>query len=75
MSDLPDELSYPDGLYQKILKMCAFHPINIIAGFYYGNKMGGMMGILLMASSINFWRNPNFQPCEVNHIPAIDLSK
>ena len=57
-SDSKDELSYPDGLYQKILKMCALHPINIIAGFYYGNKIGGTMGILLMASSINFWRNP-----------------
>jgi hypothetical protein len=52
------DLSYPDGLYQCILKMCAFHPINIIAGFYYGNKIGGTMGIMLMASSINYWRYP-----------------
>lgn len=53
-----NNLSYPDGLYQYILKMCAFHPINIVAGFYYGNKIGGTMGIMLMASSINFWRYP-----------------
>ena len=56
MSD--SDLSYPNGLYQYILKMCACHPINIIAGFYYGNKIGGTMGIMLMASSINYWRHP-----------------
>ena len=39
-----NNLSYPDGLYQYILKMCAFHPVNIVAGFYYGNKIGGTMG-------------------------------
>ena len=57
-SNLKDELSYPEGLYQYILKMCVFHPINIVSGFYYGNKIGGTMGIMLMASSINFWRYP-----------------
>lgn len=63
-SDVPppphssDELAYPDGIYQYILKMCALHPINIIAGFYYGNPIGSTMGVLLCMTSINYWRKP-----------------
>lgn len=53
-----DELAYPDGIYQYILNMCFFHPINIIAGFYYGNPIGDTMGLLLCMTSINYWRNP-----------------
>jgi hypothetical protein len=53
-----DELGYPDGLYQYILNMCFFHPINIIAGFYYGNPVGGTMGIALFLSSVNYWKYP-----------------
>jgi len=60
-SDAPpssDELAYPDGIYQYILKMCAIHPINITAGFYYGNPIGGTMGVLLLMTSVNYWRKP-----------------
>ncbi len=57
-SPLSDDLAYPDGIYQYILKMCFFHPINIIAGFYYGNPIGGTMGLVLCMTSINYWRNP-----------------
>lgn len=53
-----DDLAYPDGVYQNILYMCGFHPINIFAGFYYGNYVGGTMGIALLATSINYWRRP-----------------
>uniref|UniRef100_A0A6C0B5Z1 Uncharacterized protein n=1 Tax=viral metagenome TaxID=1070528 RepID=A0A6C0B5Z1_9ZZZZ len=53
-----DELAYPDGIYQYILKMCAIHPINIFAGFYYGNPLGGTMGVLLLMTSVNYWRKP-----------------
>lgn len=52
------ELAYPDGIYQYILKMCCFHPINIFAGFYYGNPLGGTMGVLLLMTSVNYWRKP-----------------
>lgn len=57
-SPCSDELAYPDGIYQYILKMCALHPINIIAGFYYGNPIGSTMGVLLCMTSINYWRKP-----------------
>ncbi len=53
-----DELAYPDGIYQYILNMCFFHPINIIAAFYYGNPICGTMGIVLSITSVNYWRNP-----------------
>ena len=53
-----DELGYPDGLYQYIYKMCFLHPINIFAGFYYGNPIGGAMGVALFVTSLNYWRYP-----------------
>ena len=53
-----DELGYPDGLYQYIYKMCFLHPINICAGFYYGNPIGGAMGVALFGTSLNYWRYP-----------------
>ena len=51
-------LGYPDGIYQYIFKMCFLHPINIYAGFYYGNFIGGAMGVALFGSSLNYWRHP-----------------
>ena len=51
-------LSYPDGIYQYIFKMCFLHPINICAGFYYGNYIGGAMGVALFGTSLNYWRYP-----------------
>jgi hypothetical protein len=51
-------LGYPDGIYQYIFKMCFLHPINIYAGFYYGNFIGGAMGLALFGSSLNYWRHP-----------------
>jgi len=56
MSD--DNLGYPDGIYQYIFKMCFLHPINISAGFYYGNPIGGAMGLALFGTSLNYWRYP-----------------
>jgi len=55
---MSDELGYPDGLYQYIYKMCFLHPINICAGFYYGNPIGGAMGLALFGTSLNYWRYP-----------------
>ena len=54
----PDELAYPDGLYQYIYNMCFLHPINICAGFYYGNTIGAIMGLTLFGTSVNYWRYP-----------------
>ena len=34
------------------------HPINIYAGFYYGNFIGGAMGVALFGTSLNYWRYP-----------------
>lgn len=51
-------LGYPDGIYQYIFKMCFLHPINICAGFYYGNYIGGAMGVALFGTSLNYWRHP-----------------
>jgi hypothetical protein len=53
-----DDLGYPDGIYQYIFKMCFLHPINICAGFYYGNPIGGAMGLALFGTSLNYWRYP-----------------
>jgi len=38
--------------------MCFLHPINISAGFYYGNPIGGAMGLALFGTSLNYWRYP-----------------
>ena len=35
-----------------------FAPINICAGFYYRNFIGGAMGVALCATSLNYWRYP-----------------
>jgi hypothetical protein len=51
-------LGFPDGIYQYIFKMCFLHPINICAGFYYGNYIGGAMGVALFGTSLNYWRYP-----------------
>ena len=48
-----DNLGYPDGIYQYIFKMCFLHPINISAGFYYGNPIGGAMGLALFGTSLS----------------------
>jgi hypothetical protein len=55
---MSDELGLPDGVYQYVYRMCFLHPINIYAGFYYGHRIGGTMGIILFGSSINYWRYP-----------------
>ena len=52
------ELAFPDGLYQYVYNMCYLHSINIYAAMYYGNTIGGTMGILLCFSSFNYWRYP-----------------
>lgn len=52
------ELGYPDGIYQYIFNICFLHPINICAGFYYANPIGGTMGLALFGTSLNYWRYP-----------------
>jgi len=56
--DTRDELTYPDGIYQNIFNVCFLHYINIFAGFYYENPIGGILGIMLFSSSVNYWRYP-----------------
>ena len=55
---MSDELGYPDGIYQYVYRMCFLHSINISASIYYGHRTGGIMGIMLFGSSINYWRHP-----------------
>jgi len=52
------ELGYPDGIYQYFFNICFLHPINICAGFYYKNPIGGTMGLALFGTSLNYWRYP-----------------
>ena len=53
------ELGYPSGLYQYIFYTALFlHPTHIYAGFYYEMNEGGLMGVALYATSLNYWRFP-----------------
>lgn len=52
------ELTYPDGLYQKIYKICFIHPIHILAAFYYEMYFCGLTGIILFFTSANYWQKP-----------------
>jgi hypothetical protein len=53
------ELAYPDGIYQYMFTVMLFiHPNPIYAGFYYGMYKCGIMGIVLCATSLNYWRYP-----------------
>ena len=56
------ELAYPSGLYQCIFYTALFlHPIHIYAGFYYEMNEGGLMGVALCATSLNYWRFPDMR--------------
>lgn len=52
------ELTYPDGLYQYVYKVCFFHPVHIFAAFYYEMYFSGLLGILLFITSVNYWQKP-----------------
>ena len=52
-------LSMPEGIYQYIFTTALLlHPTHIYAGFYYGMKRCGIMGLALYATSLNYWRYP-----------------
>ena len=52
-------LTYPDGIYQYIFKITLLiHPTHIYTGFYYKMNICGLMGLLLFATSLNYWRDP-----------------
>ena len=56
------ELGYPDGIYQKVFKICCIHPIGVLAGVYYSSSIATIiatvLATMLSLSSINYWRNP-----------------
>jgi hypothetical protein len=52
------ELTYPDGLYQYVYKVCFFHPVHIFAAFYYEMYFSGLLGIILFMTSTNYWQKP-----------------
>ena len=58
LKEKDDELGYPDGLYQKLFKVCYIHPIGIFAGIYYGSPLATILSIMLSLTSINYWRYP-----------------
>lgn len=66
---MTNELAYPDGMYQYIYRMCFLHSINIGASVYYNHKIGSVMGLMLFATSINYWRNP----CMTSKRRTIDI--
>ena len=58
LKEKDDELGYPDGIYQKLFKICYIHPIGIFAGIYYGSPLATILSIMLSLTSINYWRYP-----------------
>ena len=58
LKEKDDELGYPDGIYQKVFKVCYIHPIGIFAGIYYGSPLATILSIMLSLTSINYWRYP-----------------
>ena len=58
LKEKDDELGYPDGIYQKLFKVCYIHPIGIFAGIYYGSPLATILSIMLSLTSINYWRYP-----------------
>ena len=58
LKEKDDELGYPDGIYQKLFKVCYIHPIGIFAGLYYGSPLATILSIMLSLTSINYWRYP-----------------
>jgi hypothetical protein len=55
---MSEELAYPNGIYQYIYKVCYFHSLNIFTAFYYGQKICGLLGIILCFTSFNYWKYP-----------------
>jgi hypothetical protein len=53
------ELGYPSGIYQSIFYTALFiHPIHIWVGFSCGMTSCALMGVALLATSLNYWRYP-----------------
>jgi hypothetical protein len=62
LKEKDEELGYPDGIYQKVFKICCIHPIGVLAGVYYSSSiatiLATVLATMLSLSSINYWRNP-----------------
>ena len=58
LKEKDDELGYPDGLYQNVLRICCIHPLCILAGLYYGSTLATILATMLSLTSINYWRYP-----------------
>ena len=62
LKEKDEELGYPDGIYQKVFKICYIHPIGVLAGVYYSSSVSTILATILATmlslSSINYWRNP-----------------
>ena len=53
------ELGYPSGIYQSIFYTALFiHPTHIWVGFSCGMTSCALMGVALLATSLNYWRYP-----------------
>lgn len=58
LKEKDDELGYPDGIYQNVLRICCIHPLCILAGLYYGSPLATILATMLSLTSINYWRYP-----------------
>jgi len=59
LKEKDDELGYPDGIYQKVLKICFIHPFCILAGLYFqSSPIATILATMLSLTSINYWRYP-----------------
>ena len=53
------EFAYPSGIYQCIFYTALFlHPTHIYVGFSCGMTSCALMGVALLATSLNYWRYP-----------------
>ena len=55
---LPSALTYPNGIYQMIYKVCFLHPMHILSAFYYDMPLSGVLGLILFVTSLNYWKHP-----------------
>jgi len=55
---IDNELIMPINEYKLIFKTCFCHIIHILLAFYYEMYLCGFMGIILIGTSLNYWRYP-----------------
>jgi len=66
---MEQELTYPEGIYHYIYRVCFFHWMHILSAFYYEMYLSGWMGITLFVTSLNYWK----KPYRKSHSRTIDM--